>query len=228
MVAPMVAAAGISAVGSVLGGVTGGKGAKKQAKIAQQTQDKQIAFATGNRDYQYNLNAPTIGYGGKAEGNIAALLGLGGDTTAAGAAFDAYKGSTGYTTRLAEGLGAINNRGFAGGAGMSGATLKAGQQFGQNIASGEFGNYLGYLGGLQAAGAGARGLVAGVGNSATNQMIGAAGAGGAARMGAAGAAGDNTQAMIQNLINAGLYAYGSSYGPAKGAALPPMYNTPGM
>jgi len=212
MVAPMVAAAGISVLGSALGGLFGGKGARKVAKIAQQTAAMQIAAAKENRDYQYGLNAPTIGLGGDAEGTIGALLGLGGDAEAAARAFETYKGSTGYTTRLAEGMGAINNRAFAGGSGISGATLKAGSQFNQNLASGEFGNYLSYLGGLQSAGANARGLVAGVGGQATNQIIGATGEAGRARIDAANASSENIQRLIQNLVNAGTAAFGSSYG----------------
>lgn len=216
MVAPMVVAAGISAAGSILGGVAGGKGAKKQARIAQQTQQQGIAAAERNRDYQYGLNAPTIAAGGQAEGTIAALLGLGGNTAAAQQAFDTYRGSTGYQFRLGEGLSAVNNRAFAGGAGQSGATLKALLERGQNIASSEFGNYLGQLGGLQAAGANARGLVAGVGTNSANQMIGSINLGGQMQTNANAAQTANTQQLIQNLINSASSAFGSSYGKVGG------------
>lgn len=212
MVAPVVAAAGISAVGSLLGGLFGGGGSKKAARIQQQTSREQIASIDRNRDFQYGLNTPTIERGGRAEGTIAALLGLGGDTGAADRAFADYRGSTAYTSRLAEGLGAVNNRSFAGGAGMSGANLKALQDRGHMMMGSEFDRYLAQLGGLGASGSNARGLVAGVGNNAVNQFMTASQRDADVRGEAARASGSNTQAMIQNLINAGLYAYGSSYG----------------
>ena len=215
MVAPAVGAALIGGVGSLLGRLFGGGGAKKAARAQQQVSREQIAESNANRDFQYSLNRPNIDMGGSAEGRIAALLGLGGDAGAAQQGFDAYRGSTGYAARLAEGLGAVNNRSFAGGVGMSGANLRALQERGHNLMGGEFNNYLGQLGGLSAAGQNARGLVANVGGSAVNQFMGssqnAANAQGQAAM--AGAA--NTQNMIQNLFNAGSYAYGSSYGGRK-------------
>jgi hypothetical protein len=222
MVAPMIAAAGIGAAASLLGGLFGNKAAKKQQKFAAQQQVQQQQFVTQNRDYQYNLNAPAIGMGGTADNRIAALLGLGGDAVAAQEGFKAYQGSTGYASRLAEGLGAVNNRSFAGGAGMSGANLKALQERGHNLMGQEFNGYLGQLGGISATGQGARGLVANVGGQAVNQFVGANQQGTANQLGAMQYGAASTQNMIQGLANAGSYALGSSY------KRPPMYHTPGM
>lgn len=218
---PVVVAAGIAAAGAVAGGVVAAGATKKAAKTQANATNQQIAAANANRDYQYNLNAPTIALGGKAENTIGALLGLGGDATAAGKAFDTFRGSTGYNFRLNEGLSAVNNGHFAGGLGQSGANLKALMERGQQIGSAEFGSYLGQLGGLQAMGAQARGLVAGVGNNSTNQLINASQNGANAQGGYIMAGAANTQNMIQNLVNAGLYAYGSSYGG--GARIPPGF-----
>jgi hypothetical protein len=80
MVAPLVAAAGISAAGSLLGGLFGSSGAKKAAKIQQQTSREQIAAAEANRDYQYDLNAPTISQGDRAGELFSGFLGAGGGT----------------------------------------------------------------------------------------------------------------------------------------------------
>lgn len=204
--------AALSAAGSIIGGITGGKGAKKAAKISAAATREQIAAANANRDYQYSLNAPSIAHGGAADDRIAALLNLGGDTGAAREGFDAYRGSTGYDFRLTEGLDALNQRGFAGGAGQSGATLKAGVQFNQNTASNEFLRYLQELGGVSSGGATSRGLVAGVGTNTTNQLINASQVGAQQQIGATNAGTANTQDLIQNLINAGNFAYGSSYG----------------
>lgn len=223
---PLAVAAGIGAVGAIGSAAIGSSASKKAAKTQANATTAQINAANANRDYQYNLNAPTIGRGSEAEGTIAALLGLGGDATAASKAFDTYKGSTGYATRLAEGLGAVNTSRFAGGSGQSGATLKALLRYGQGIASNEFGNYLGQLGGLQAAGANARGLVANVGSNATNQFINASQNGANAQTGYIMSGAQNAQSAIQNLVNAGLYAYGSSYGN-KGTASPLLHGLGG-
>lgn len=208
---PAIVAAGVVATGAVASAAIGSKSASKSAAAARDASAAEIAFARENRDYQYDLNAPTIGFGGAAEGTIAGLLGIGGDAAASQKAFDTYKGSTGYTTRLAEGLSATNNTAFAGGVGQSGAALKALQRYGQDYASNEFGNYVGQLGGVATLGANARGLVAGVGNNATNSFVNssqnALQAGNQARAQGTG----SVQSGIQGLVNSGLYALGSSY-----------------
>lgn len=225
MVAPNVAAAGISAVGSLVGGIAGGKGAKKAGKAAARSQREQIAALERNRGLQYSLNAPTIGQGGAADNAIAGLLRIGGDPAASERAYDQFKASTGYSTRLNEGLGSTNNSYFAGGLGQSGANLKALTRFGQDYASNEFGKYMGYLGGVSATGQGARSLVAGVGNNATNQFMNASQTGSAGQIAAINAGTANTQNMIQNLANTGAWymANRSSYRPPTTYVPPPYY-----
>lgn len=78
MVAPLVAAAGISAAGSLLGGLLGSGGAAKAAKVQLKATREQIAASERNRDYQYDLNAPTIGVGDNASRLFAGFLGAGG------------------------------------------------------------------------------------------------------------------------------------------------------
>lgn len=205
--------AALSAAGSIIGGITGGKGAKKAAKIQAQAQREQQAAILANRDYQYDLNAPSITTGNAANDRIAALLNLGGDTEAARAGFDAYRDSTGYNFRLSEGLGAVNGRAFAGGTGQSGANLKALLRFGQNFGSAEFDNYVRQVQGVSASGANARALVAGVGGTSTGQFVNANQVGAAGQVGAVNAATTNTQQLLQNLINSANYSLGSSYKP---------------
>jgi hypothetical protein len=219
MVAPLIAAAAITAAGSIAGGVAGGKGAKKAAKTAAASKQQEIAAIERNREYQYGLNAPTIATGQRADDTISALLGIGGDPAAADAAFETYKGSTGYRERLAEGLRGVNNGMFAGGVGQSGAALKALQTRGELSLAGELGAYTGSLGAVSAAGADARRLVAGVGGNATNQFIGSSQFGTGQQIGAINQGTANTQQMIQNLVNAGTFAaggggYRSSYVPS--------------
>ena len=84
MVAPLVAAAGISAAGSLLGGLFGSSGAKKAAQAQLKSTREQIAATERNRDYQNKLNAPTIGQGERAGELFAGFLGAG-DSTDCGA-----------------------------------------------------------------------------------------------------------------------------------------------
>lgn len=85
-------------------------------------------------------------------------------------AFDNYRNSTGYQFRLNQGLNAINS-GYAGaGSIKSGAAMKAINDYGQGMASQEFGNYLAALGNQQALGFGAASAQAGVGQNYANAM----------------------------------------------------------
>ena len=262
MVAPLVAAAGIGAVGSVLGGLFGASSAKKAAKYQLQATREQIAATNQNRDYQYGLNAPTIQTGDRANSLYAGFLGAGGGTDWSGylqanpdvmagyradgrfstpeeyaqyhyntygkgegraapvtssdggsaEALSAFRGSTGYQDLLKTGLGAVNSGAYARGTGDSGSTLKALQDRGASIADSSANQWLGNLGTLINAGGQARGLVAGVGTSAVAANNQATQSGADARSNAALQTGAMWNSNIQNLLNAGAYAYGSSYG----------------
>ena len=94
----------------------------------------------------------------------------GGQTSkeAATAAFDQFRGSTGYQFRLDEG-----NKGLTAALGKnsmldSGAAVKSAIKYNQNVGSDEFSRYLGALQGQQALGAGAASAQAGVGTNFAN------------------------------------------------------------
>lgn len=85
-------------------------------------------------------------------------------------AFQNYQNSTGYQFRLNQGMNALNS-GYAGaGSIKSGAAMKAAQDYGQNIASQEFGNYLNALGNQQGVGLSAAGAQAGVSTNYANSI----------------------------------------------------------
>lgn len=89
---------------------------------------------------------------------------------AAGDAFDIFRNSTGYQFRVNEGMDALNS-GYAGsGLLQSGAALKGLDDYRQNMASSEFGNYMGYLGQQQGTGLSAAGAQAGVGVQYANNV----------------------------------------------------------
>lgn len=85
-------------------------------------------------------------------------------------AFDNYRNSTGYQFRYNQGMDALNTGWAARGMLNSGAAIKSAQEYGQNIASGEFGNYLNALGNQQGVGLSAAGAQAGVGTNYANTI----------------------------------------------------------
>lgn len=157
-------------IGGVIGGIgslIGGNKADKAAKEAAKTARLGFDWASTNPNFKGYLES-----GGKANNAIGNLLGIGGDPAAANAAFDQYKNSTGYNFRLKEGMGAITGSNAARGLLNSGSTIKRSMQYGQDLASGEFNNYLGQLGNVANMGLASGQTIASAGSAG-----GAAGAG---------------------------------------------------
>lgn len=233
MVAPLIAPAGIAAAGSLLGGITGGKGAKKAAKIQQQTTREQIAANNANRDFLTNLSQPNLDRGNWAGGIYAGLLGQG-DATAAREAQETWRGSTGYQDLLKTGLDSINANAYARGLGDSGATMKALQAKGMALADQNQQTYLANLGNLIQTGNSAIGNIAGVATQATQANSGALQAGADASSNAALASSGAWQQALRNLTNIGMGAVtpgatmGSSYGGGSGFWGGPNGNWPGQ
>lgn len=123
-------------------------GAKKAAKIAQQTANTNNAFDQSIYDQNKALATPYINNGTAASNAQSALLGLGGDSAAQDAAFQNYTKSDGYQFGLQQGLNGVSASAFAQGGGLSGATLKGLNNYAQNAAQTEEGNYFNQLGSL--------------------------------------------------------------------------------
>lgn len=150
-------------MGSVLGGIAQGVGSYLGAQAEASAAEK--ATTAAQQGFQYLTNGAGSGAasnyinsGSQALNNqtgvqsqIAGLLGVGGDPAASQKAFQNYLGSTGYNFQLQQGTGAINANAASQGLLNSGSTGKALTSYGQNLASTTFGNYLGQLGGLNAA-----------------------------------------------------------------------------
>lgn len=138
------------------------------ANVASKLMDSVGDFGSYNtkRDYKgfnYLNNSPLASnygaYGANTNQSIANLLGQGGDPAAQQAAFQNYLNSTGYQFQQAQGQRAVTGAQSAGGLLNSGATLKALQQRGQDIAGGAFQNYLNNLGNLSKSGQEAYGTI---------------------------------------------------------------------
>jgi hypothetical protein len=210
---PVIIAAGVAAAGAVAGSAISGRATTRAVNAQTAAADRQIANSNANRDYQYALNSPTINQGQRAGDLIAGFTGVGGDAAASADALQTFRNSTGYTDLQREGTRSTNAAVFAGGLGQSGAALKALQDRGTQIANSSSQQWLGNVGNIAQRGDQARSLVAGIGtntvisnNNATQNAADAQSNGLLARAG-------NTNNLIQNLLNAGSFAYGSSYKP---------------
>lgn len=177
---------------------------------AQQTADKQAATQslTG---YNYLENPAASGVQSQVAGGNAAntaeqqLLGLQPMSSQTQTGFNNYLNSTGYNFQMQQGQQAISGNAASKGILNSGATAKALTQYGQNLGSTYFNNYLSQLGAVNATG---------------NQIAGAtaqAGSTGGSNAANATMSGGNAQAgMYSNLFGGG--SGGSSSGDLGGLA----------
>lgn len=157
-------------------GLGGGQTAQQQVQPAPWMGSGYGGGGGGFNDYSQIGDSGILGnfsnfnggsYGG-GYGTANALQQTGPD--AANAAFDQFRNYTGYQFRLGQGMDAINS-GYAGrGAVKSGAAMKAINDYGQGMASAEFGNYMGYLGNQANTGLSATNAQAGVATNAANNM----------------------------------------------------------
>jgi len=188
----------IGAVAGVAGSLLGASSSNKAVDKANAAQQAAITAAQGTLTDSYNTSSsalksaldqsidyqnsayetassalsPYASGGTAATSQINALLGLTGSTEAQQAAFDTYKDSTGYQSRLQEGYDAVNSNYAANGLLQSGAAQKALTEYGQNFASNEFSNYMGYLTGQQNTGLSASSSLANLSTNYGNALSG--------------------------------------------------------
>lgn len=155
---------------AVVGGIASTSASNKAAKTAQTTADANNALQAQVYASNKATLAPYVATGNQASTSINALLGLGGDSAASAAAYDAYKGSTGYADRLAQGqnsvVSALGSKGLL----DSGAALKGLTKYGQTFASNDFQTYLGNLQQQQQTGLSAASAQAGVSTGYANSV----------------------------------------------------------
>lgn len=188
---------------NIIGAITGStanKAGKQQAAGIQ----KGIDFEKEVFDYFKSINAPFVEQGTNALARYADIV-LGGN-------LDAYKQSPGYKFQLQQGQNAITNTAATRGGVKGGNTLKALTSFGQNLAKGDYYDYLNQLAGM-----------AGIGQTAVNSAGGIGASTGAnignmyGQQGAALASGKIGQASTINswlsqAAGMGGFLYGGSQG----------------
>jgi hypothetical protein len=166
---------GVGAVGSIGSAVIGSNAATsaadiqaESAKEAQQTQLQMFNTAQA-AEAPYN----TVGQG--ATNTLAGLYGINGSGAGTGTptaqSLNAFTQSPDYQFALQQGTQAMQRSAAAGGTLISGGQLKAGQEFGQGLASQQYGNYYNRLLSLSQLGQSA---ASGISNAAltTGQNVG--------------------------------------------------------
>jgi hypothetical protein len=229
---------------AVVGGAVASRGASKAAKAQTQAAEQASQVQRDIFERQTQLQEPFRQAGITSQNELMRLLGIGGDATAGdyGMLTRGYRPEDlqmdpGYAFRLAEGEKALERMQAARGGLLSGSAIKAGQRYGQEMASQEYtnafnraqallGTRLGALGSLYGAGQAAAqqvGQQAGqYGTNVGNLMMGA---GQARASGYLGQANALSQALGQGAMGYGLYRGGyfdrpPGSAPAAGAGGP--------
>jgi hypothetical protein len=132
---------------AVIGGAVASRGASKAAKAQDKATKEAAAVQREALARQEELSRPYREQGIEAQNALARMAGLGTDTGAAdygvlGRPFGENElvVDPGYGFRLKEGMRDLDRRLSAGGRMFSGGALKAGQQYGQELASQEYQN----------------------------------------------------------------------------------------
>ena len=143
MANPLVGAAGISAGGSIVGGLMGAKAAKSAARTQAASADYAARLQQEQFDKQVELQAPFREAGLTAQNKLLDYMGLSpnaGGKYARDFSMADYQADPGYAFRLGEGMKGLNATAAARGGLISGNALRAATQYGQEMGSQEYQN----------------------------------------------------------------------------------------
>lgn len=124
-------------VGSVVGAVLGGNAAKSAAKTQASAANKATALEKEQFEYLKEISKPFVEQGTNALKRYSDMV--------VGGKQDLFMESPGYKFRFDQGRKAIENSAVARGVGTSGNTMQALTEYGQGVASQEYGTYLDQL-----------------------------------------------------------------------------------
>lgn len=153
-----------------MGGVFGKPA--KSTSTQQSTQSSDSHSFNANNDLLKSAFGGTAAQTGNTSNALASLLGVGGTPGSQDEAFNNYKDSTGYGFQLKSGQDAITGSAAAKGLLDSGSTAKGLTQFGQDLASTKFNDYLNGLFQLGNLGTSAGGILANSGQESVSHSEG--------------------------------------------------------
>lgn len=210
-------------LGSIGAGLYGANQAKKgvnaqieagdrAALMEQQSADKQLALQREIWEKQQADYKPYLEQGTYGINTLGALMRPNADTSAI------LKNDPSYQFRLKQGQQALDRSASARGMGYSGAQMKAAQDYGQGMASTEFGNYYNRLAGLAQGGQQAAGSMANAGSQYANNASNTFGNLSNAQTGILGQQANaraSGYAANANALNQGLNSLTNLYGMSK-------------
>ena len=216
----------ITAGSSVIGGISSSRAASKASRAQQQAADQAAQLQREIFQKQTELAEPFRQAGISSQNELIRLLGIGGDAAAADYGMltrqfgeKDLQMDPGYGFRLREGEKALERMQAARGNLLSGGAIKAGQRFGQDLASQEYMNAFNRAQAQLGTRLGTLGSLYGAGQAAAQQVAGQAGQMGAnvgnlmTQAGQARASGYLGQANALNQALGGVSgAFGQYYG----------------
>lgn len=192
--------------GSLIGGIASAGASRSAARSQERIGREQIDLQRDIYDDQTARFAPFLGAGQNALAAYNYEMGLG----ARPEGYGGYTATPGYEYRLGEGVRAIDASAASRGNLLSGATLRALQTHGQNVATQDYGDYMNRLGGMVGSGQSAAGMQASAGQNfatgATNALAGIGNAQAAGAIGAGNAISGTTNNILSTLIMRDLLA----------------------
>ena len=159
----------IPAAATLLGAKMSGDAAKSAARTSAESADRATALQREMFERQVELQEPW------RQAGVNALTKLQAASEYTPFGMQQFQADPGYGFRLSEGLKAMERGAAARGGLMSGAALKAGQRYGQDLASQEYTNAFNRYQAERQARLGPLQSLAGVGQTATNTLGSAAG-----------------------------------------------------
>lgn len=169
--AAILGSAAISAGASALSSKSSNKAINQSNEVSAQNNAANNELARETYAKNEAVLAPYTGIGEKVNPLISALLGYGGNPSQAQQGLATFRNATGFQDQLTQGMRSVTSNGATAGLLGSGATLKALQENGNNLANNSFTQYLNALLGQQGVGASAASSQAGVGTNFSNQIM---------------------------------------------------------
>ncbi|GAA4502292.1 hypothetical protein [Gluconacetobacter tumulicola] len=205
---------GLSALGSIAGGIAGSGAASKAAREQAQAYGQAQQFQQNVYDQTDQNLSPYVGAGTNALYSLATLLGLPGGASGQGsgaeAAYQAFTDTPYYQFPLQQGEQSLDRSAAARGLALSGGQMNALQNYAQNYAGQQFGNYMNALSGLANMGSSAASALGSQGNASAGTLLSAlSGQGNALARGTTG----SNAALMSGVGNALALLAGSSGTP---------------